>query len=968
MSNNEENLVENVEEAQENLDTTEYTEENQGTLFEYKDTKEFEWPAWIKEASYILVDTKDKFDILIQEVSKASVIAFDIETTGLHLFKDKVVGVSVSTIEGSGYYLPIKHLEGVNLPESYLIELLKYVTDSTKKCLLYNAKFDRSFILEEYGIDINNYFDVMASSYVFDPVKKSQSLKNSGKLYLNLDTVELGDLFPKKKKKKGQPEVDKNFAKLDQSKWFKYACQDADLTLRLYTYLGQKIKDNAAKYKHLDKLPSIVILESRLASTVQKMERRGVELNEDRVRYLYTSLNERMAEIRLKIEKTIPKHFIKEDIETFLNSPDQIGKFVYGDQDSGGLGIVPEKLTKGGKASTDAEAFEKLGKKDNIPKKSKAALTAILGYRELAKSFNTYVWNLHNVLEKGSNIAYFGFMSMKTETARFAGSGGSGKDQYCGINIQAYPKHEDNKVIMAKKLKSFDEVSKPFEKRQIESKDLFIDVDSIKKILPEFDKQNPVVNYYGQKYCLLKSCSGCELSKWCSYTHELIDITETNPEIVNYRAILKARPGFKIGSFDYANEELRIAANISGEDYWIDAFNKGRDLHFEMAKKLYKLPDDAKVDDHKGLRKIAKSINFAIPYGGGPNRISIAAGIDIKEAKRIYEEYKKSVPKVFQWIKDQHSSVRKIEGALTAFGRYRAIPGIRSEDKGQVAHAERLATNTPIQATASDIMKLTMIQLDKAIKNHGYQDDLFILLTVHDELVFEMRESKLDELVKFIEDTMTFSIEKLSKLGIHWKVPITADGDIGDSWGIKLSYDKYKKVWAEVAKIEQDLQYIREGKEIPVMKDVVVIETPKVEVVKELPKIETVKELPKVVETPIIKDVVEKHEAPIEIPHKQVVFSEPSVNIGHIVYDELQFSKMTENCILYDINALDVCDTDEEKVEIVLHALKDPKARGDKEVIFIYAVDDKKYAIQTGIKVKNEQTVRLAVNKAKHNI
>jgi hypothetical protein len=154
--------------------------------------------------------------------------------------------------------------------------------------------------------------------------------------------------------------------------------------------------------------------------------------------------------------------------------------------------------------------------------------------------------------------------------------------------------------------------------------------------------------------------------------------------------------------------------------------------------------------------------------------------------------------------------VQIYDGILTCFGRFRPITGARSGNSFERGKAMRLAQNTPIQGACADIMKFTMIKLTKAIKKDPNiePDDIRLILTVHDELVAELKEDKLDYLVEFIIREMTLDLNYLQsqKDTKDWEVPILVDGDIGDSWGISLEWEKYKETYAELNELDRLLR------------------------------------------------------------------------------------------------------------------------------------------------------------------
>jgi DNA polymerase I-like protein with 3'-5' exonuclease and polymerase domains len=248
-----------------------------------------------------------------------------------------------------------------------------------------------------------------------------------------------------------------------------------------------------------------------------------------------------------------------------------------------------------------------------------------------------------------------------------------------------------------------------------------------------------------------------------------------------------ARPGYTIAKCDYAGQELRIAANVSGEPVWLREFLEGDgDLHSITARAFYGTQDIT-----KDQRKAGKIANFALIYGGGPQAIMRATGCDKVEGSRRKQAFDKSVPTFAGWIKKQHAAVKRDEGVTTAFGRWLAVPdanintGVPEHDRMVQAACERYSTNYPIQGAGADIMKISMVLLHKEFFKRGWlrtggDDSVRMLMTVHDEIVFEIKHDRVAEAIPLIVKVME-SPTKLAKPS--WRVPLIVEPLIGPNWG-----------------------------------------------------------------------------------------------------------------------------------------------------------------------------------------
>lgn len=251
-----------------------------------------------------------------------------------------------------------------------------------------------------------------------------------------------------------------------------------------------------------------------------------------------------------------------------------------------------------------------------------------------------------------------------------------------------------------------------------------------------------------------------------------------------------ARDGYTTVKCDYAGQELRIVANLSGEPVWIDEFLQGDgDLHSITARAFFN-----KAVVSKDERKMGKIANFALIYGGGPAAIMRATGCDKVEGSRRKQAFDKSVPTFAKWIKAQHAVVKKDLGIWTAFKRWLAIPDANHPDRKIQAACERHSTNYPIQGSGADIMKISMVLLHKEFHKRGWlrnggDDSIRMLLTVHDEVVFEIRHDRVIEAVPIIVDLM----ESPAKMAQPpWRVPLIVEPLVGPSWGIGYKCERAK--------------------------------------------------------------------------------------------------------------------------------------------------------------------------------
>ena len=223
---------------------------------------------------------------------------------------------------------------------------------------------------------------------------------------------------------------------------------------------------------------------------------------------------------------------------------------------------------------------------------------------------------------------------------------------------------------------------------------------------------------------------------------------------------------------DYSQIELRLAAHIAKDEAFIRAFNEGADIHTRTAAEVWGLEEEKVTKDQ---RRAAKAVNFGILYGMGSRNLAKSTGLSLEEAKKFIDRYFEIHHAIKTYIDETKVSAHERGYVETLFGRKRYLPELSSGVQMLVAAAERMAINMPIQGTNADIIKLAMIEIDAWIRSEGLENDLRMLLQVHDELVFEATSSKANEFAKEIQTRMggIFTID----------VPLVVDAHVGDNWG-----------------------------------------------------------------------------------------------------------------------------------------------------------------------------------------
>jgi DNA polymerase-1 len=229
-----------------------------------------------------------------------------------------------------------------------------------------------------------------------------------------------------------------------------------------------------------------------------------------------------------------------------------------------------------------------------------------------------------------------------------------------------------------------------------------------------------------------------------------------------------ADPGHVLISADYSQIEFRVLAHLSEEPALVDAFREGVDFHERTAMKIFGA--DSGRDKHD-LRSVAKMVNYALLYGKGAFTLAKDIGVTQQAAQEFIDAYFAGFPHVRAFIDRTLEEARATGVVKTMFGRRRLVPELHSRDFQRRAASEREAVNMPIQGSAADIMKRAMIDVHAALAPHP---EARMILTVHDELLFEVPKARAEEFSEIVREGMQGAVAM--------KVPLTVDVGVGENW------------------------------------------------------------------------------------------------------------------------------------------------------------------------------------------
>ena len=263
-------------------------------------------------------------------------------------------------------------------------------------------------------------------------------------------------------------------------------------------------------------------------------------------------------------------------------------------------------------------------------------------------------------------------------------------------------------------------------------------------------------------------------------------LSSTNPNLQNIpirtedgrkiRHAFVATPGRVLLSLDYSQIELRILAHVAAIDALKHAFHEGLDIHALTAGQIFGV-DAGTVDP--AMRRQAKAINFGIIYGISAFGLSRQLGISNEEAAAYMKAYFERYPGIQDYMHRTKQFCRERGYVETLFGRRCHVPGIHDKNAARRNFAERAAINAPIQGTAADVLKRAMIRVPGALTRHDLDTRAHMLLTVHDELLFEVDEAAVEQTAEVVKTVM----ESACLPALHLSVPLTVDVGQGHSWG-----------------------------------------------------------------------------------------------------------------------------------------------------------------------------------------
>lgn len=596
------------------------------------------------ESDYRVVSTPAELDDLAATLREAGRFAFDVETTSLDAIEARLIGLSFATGPGRAWYVPVGHRGEPNLPLDETLETLRAVLEDPDLGKIgQNVKYDL-LVLSRHGIDVEGIeADAMLAAYLLDPSRRMYGLDVLALEFLGHRTTTYDEVTCPEDGGEPLP-----FAEVPVERAARYACEDADVTLRLADRFVGELEEKGLLDLYRD-------VEMPLVPVLAAIEEAGVSIDVPFLAEMSEKLEGELATLERECRILAGEPFN-------LNSPQQLATILFEK-----LELPVVKRTKTG-YSTDAEVLETLAVEHELPRR-------ILEYRELAKLKSTYVDALPAAVSPTTGRLHSSFNQTVAASGRLSSS---------EPNLQNIP---------------------------------------------------------------VRTPLGREIRKGFV------------PSGLDWRLLVS----------DYSQIELRILAHLSGDENLVEAFVSGQDVHRQTAALVFGVDPEEVTGD---LRTRAKEVNFGVVYGMGAFGLARRLGISRTEAKNFIEGYFERFPDVKRFQEETIERVREQGYVTTLLGRRRYLPEIRSSNWNVRAFAERAAINSPIQGTAADLIKIAMIRIHERLAAEDLPARM--LLTVHDELVFEVATEAVDALADLVRGEMESAIEL--------DVPVLVEIGVGKSW------------------------------------------------------------------------------------------------------------------------------------------------------------------------------------------
>lgn len=699
----------------------------------------------MKLRNYSIIRSVGQLKSLADMMRDIEEFAFDTETNTLRVNSDSdefsLVGVSISWGVDNNYYIPTGHLyatdEYPNIPTWYVRRYLKPVFEREDvRVIGWNLKFDMH-VMKRIGVDIKttDLWDGMIMSWLRDENSANGLKENTKMIWGEMPrefTEVTGLVTPERRKENGLKANSRvPFSLVDIEDGALYAIDDAFNTFRNYVYLMDKLEEEGMEKIYCK-------MYKKFLRTLYNMEERGVIVDRER-------LTEMKSEIKEDLEQLMYDMIEMVGVEFNPSSNQHLAELLFGYDGSknpndtlidNSFKFKPETVTGSGMPQTGNGVLQKILKRSYSDKRrvrGQEFIKNLLSYKKLNKLYTAFILGIDELIYPDGKVH---------PNCNIIGTD-SGRISMSEPNLQQLPKAKDE------------------DKYQIRS--LFI----------------------GSEY-VADDEDG-------TFVSELEDYSGV-PETVRRKKII---------ALDYSNLEMRVLTHFSEDENLLEMFRNKHDSHGSTAVNMFGLdctPDECKKK-YPVQRQVGKVLNFLLAYGGGASALCDLLGNydvnlndeqylkaencknGVEVAQKYIDRYFESYTGVAQFIKDQKKFAHRNGYVQTLIGRHRRLPHLlirnpSGKDFKQISYEERLAVNSAIQGSAGDITinAQNRVEFDERLKElHCY-----MLIQIHDELVFECPEENVEEAISIISHFMShpFGDKKSQELIL----PLDCESDFGDSY------------------------------------------------------------------------------------------------------------------------------------------------------------------------------------------
>ena len=732
-------------------------------------------------------------------------IAFDTETTGLNLDESFMVGYSFCFDGKNAFYVPVNHApytdeDGVEHDDSLGYEAVKMFYEALEKAkyiFTFNQRFDIR-VIEKYGFveneipmqeryerrccyfDMSKYFekliDVQTLVFDSDTNVPYPNLKGSEEYYLGWRGASfketLGDV--------------ENFRYLKPEECYTYAATDALGTYLLaktlwdyYEEPGRRTRYPKSKFPNLKHSGE---LDTQFLYPLMMMEDEYTNIDTKMMKAYSEYYSQQIEKTQDELERIYGTSFNAAKKKKKSEAFKKLGIVTYEPTNTGEL--IPA-LNKRGEAKSDKESInytiERLNMAEDDPKR--IFMKDLIIMANLQKQKGTYADNFQKfckeTLDGVGNRLRFGYKTMVVPSGRLAAGGDKKNKYFADSNIQniTKPKIGMNYYVRYDELvKKFPQFEGMFDNAREECM---------------FNKKTKEVTAVPEDYKYADDFEKCfRILDWV-FKETIWHIEGLHEmKIEGFQQHLNIRSGFTPDddkywvSCDFSAQELRVPALLTREPLWSHTFENGGDLHEVMAKIIW-----GEENYDKGKRKKAKKCNFGILYGMTARNFAIDFEIPMDEAQKIVDDYKAGAPVLFDWVHRNEETTKNTGVTQTMFGRPRRLGWYLSKDRtpGMRNFGIRSCTNTVIQGTGADILKMSFLNIyNKFYSNPETRNInrkyIKFLNTVHDEINYNVSKQHIHAIVPMIISCMRLWLD-------DWDFPMQVGLDIGTRWGQTVAFD-----------------------------------------------------------------------------------------------------------------------------------------------------------------------------------